>query len=247
MGYKYIDVNTSHLRKQYIKGLKHVSSVSVNRQMLCCERIFVQLNDFCDSSEKAYCAIVYVRVLCSHGVKVTLWSAKGHSIPRLELMACVLLGRLMIDVKKVIEKEIVVGDENVFCWSNSMVSLWWIKQVSKKWKVWVQNRVLNIRKLVGPERWFYVPTSVNPADVATRVMSPRKFAESKLCWKGPKFLTCEKEITPVQEIEVENKKSLVEAEEKQTVGLVVVEGSVRIGDVIDCRWFGKLSKLLNVT
>ena len=111
----------------------------------------------------------------------------------------------------------------------------------------MQNRVLNIRKLVGPERWFYVPTSVNPADVAARVMSPRKFAESELWWKGPKFLTCEKEIRPVQEIEVENKKSLVEAEEKQTVGLVVVEGSVSIGDVIDCRWFGKLSKLLNVT
>ena len=109
-----------------------------------------------------------------------------------------------------------------------MVSLWWIKQISKKWKVWVQNRVLNVRKLVGPERWFYVPTSVNPADVATRLMPPRKFAESELCWKGPKFLTCEKEIRPVQEIEVENKMSLVEAEEKQTVALVVVEGSVRI-------------------
>ena len=175
---------------------------------------------------------MYARVLCSHGVKVTLWSgrsrvasAKGHSMPRLELMACVLLGRLIIEVKKAIEKEIVVGDENVFCWSDSMVSLWWIKQVSKKWKVW---GVLNIRKLVGPERWFYVPTSVNPADIAMRVMSTRKFAESELWWKGPKFLTCEKEIRPVQEIEVENKKSLVEAEEKQTVALVVVEGSVRI-------------------
>ena len=98
-----------------------------------------------------------------------------------------------------------------------MVSLWWITQVSKKWKVWVQNRVLNIRKLVGPERWFYVPTSVNPADVTTRIMSPRKFSELELWWKGPNFLTCEKEVRPVQEIEVENKRSLVEAEEKQTV------------------------------
>ena len=147
-------------------------------------------------------------------MKVTLWSgrsrvasAKGHSMPRLELMASALLGRLMTEVKKATEKEIVVENKNVFCWSNSMVSLWWIKQVRKKWKVWVQNRILNIRKLVGPERWFYVLTSVNPADVATRVMSPRKFAESQLWWKCPKFLTCEKEIRPVQEIEVENKKS----------------------------------------
>ena len=104
-----------------------------------------------------------------------------------------------------------------------------------------------IRTLVGPERWFYVPTSVNPADIAKQVISPRKFSESELWWKGPNFLTCKKEIRPVQEIAVENKNSLVEAEEKQTVALVVVEGSVRIGDVIDCRQFGKLSKLLSVT
>ena len=182
-----IDTDTSHLWKQYIKGLKHVSSVSVNHHVLCCKHSFVQLYGFCDSSEKAYCAVVYARGLCSHGVKVTLWSGrsrvastKSHSIPRLELMACVLLGRLMTEVKKAIEKDIVVTNENVFCWSDSMVSLWWIKQVSKKWKVLVQNRVLNIGKLVGPTRWFFVPTSVNPADVATRVMYPRKFAESEL-------------------------------------------------------------------
>ena len=56
-------------------------------------------------------------------------------------MACVLLGRLMTEVKKATEKETVAGDENVFIWLDSMVSLWWIKQVSKTWKVWVQNRV----------------------------------------------------------------------------------------------------------
>ena len=50
----------------------NMSTVSVNRQVLCCERSFVQLDGFCDSSEKAYCAVVYVRVLCSHEVKVTL-------------------------------------------------------------------------------------------------------------------------------------------------------------------------------
>ena len=129
-----IDADTSHLWKQYIKGLKHVSSVSVNRRVLCCERSFVQLHGFCDSSEKAYCAVVYAWILCSHGVRVILWSgrshvasAKGHSIPRLELMACVLLGRLMTEVKKAIEKEIVVRYETVFCWSDSMLLLWWIK------------------------------------------------------------------------------------------------------------------------
>ena len=48
------------------------------------------LHGFYDSSEKAYCAVVYARILCSHGVKVTLCSGrsrvasvKSRSIPRL--------------------------------------------------------------------------------------------------------------------------------------------------------------------
>ena len=36
-----IDADTSHLWKQYIRELKHVSSVSVNRHVLCCERSLV--------------------------------------------------------------------------------------------------------------------------------------------------------------------------------------------------------------
>ena len=134
---KNIDRDTSHLRIQYIKELKHVSSVSVNRHGLCCERSYVELHGFWDSADKAYCAAVYARVVCWHRVKVTLWSgrsrvasANAYSIPKLELMGCVLLARLMTEVKKAIEEEIV-GNENVFCWSDSMVSLSWIKQVSK--------------------------------------------------------------------------------------------------------------------
>ena len=249
---KNIDKDNGQLLIQDIKGLKHVSSVSVNRHGPCCKHSHAQLHGFCDSSEKAYCAVVYAQIVCSHRVKVTLWSGrsrvastKGHRVPRLELMACVLLARVMTEVKKAIEKEIFVGDKNVFCWSDSMV---WIKQVSKTWKVWKHNRVLNIRKLVGLERWFYVPTSVNLADLATRVMSPRAFVESELRWrKSPNFLICGKENRQIQEIEVENKKSLVDAEGKQTVALVVVEASVHIGDVIDCRRFGKLSKLMKLT
>ena len=54
------------------------------------------------------------------------------------------------------------------------------------------------------------------------------------------FLTCRKENRPVQEIEFENK-SLIDAEEKQTVALDVVENSMRIEEVFDCRRFGKFS------
>ena len=57
-------------------------------------------------------------------------SVNGHSIPKLELMGCVLLARLMTEVKKATEEEIV-GNEILFCSSDSIVSLSWVKQVSK--------------------------------------------------------------------------------------------------------------------
>ena len=41
-------------------------------------------------------------------------SPKGHCISRLELMAYVFLARLITEVKKSIEKKLVVGDEMYF-------------------------------------------------------------------------------------------------------------------------------------
>ena len=32
----------------------------------------------------------------------------------------------------------------VYCWSESQIALWWIKQVQKSWKIWVENRVEKI-------------------------------------------------------------------------------------------------------
>ena len=74
---------------------------------------------------------------------------KELSIQRLVLMACLLLGRLMVSVKLAVEKEVCV--KNVFCLTDSQIALWWIRQRSKEWKIWVQNRVEAIRENVNVE------------------------------------------------------------------------------------------------
>ena len=74
---------------------------------------------------------------------------KELSIPRLELMACLLLSRLMVSVKLAVEKEVSV--KNIFCWTDSQIALWWIRQRRKEWKIWVQNRVETIRENVNVE------------------------------------------------------------------------------------------------
>ena len=55
-----------------------------------------------------------------------------------------------------------------YCWSDSQISLAWIKAVDKEFRVFVQNRVVDIRRNVNPNSWFYCRTYDNPADIITR-------------------------------------------------------------------------------
>ena len=140
--------------------------------------------------------MVLVRSVCRHGVKVSLWTRKCcvapvklTTVPRLELLVCVLLPKLIVSAKKAVAG--LLNVRNVFCWSDLQISLWWIRQIRKDWKVWVENRVQIIRKNAGPEYWMYVLTDTNPVDVTTRMLSPNVFVSCEVWRKGPHFLYLE--------------------------------------------------------
>ena len=102
--------------------------INAPRHVLCCEVRDVELHGFSNSSEKAYRACVFVRVSCEHGGSIRLWTSKCRlapvkelSILLFELMACLLLSRLMVSVKLAAEKEISV--KNSFCWTDSQIAL----------------------------------------------------------------------------------------------------------------------------
>ena len=88
--------------------------------------------------------------------------------------------------------------EMYFCWSDSQISLWWIRQIRKDCKVWVENRVQVIRKNVAPNYWMYVSTDTNPGDVTTRLLSPNACISCEMWWKGPDFLQLENIDMPCQ-------------------------------------------------
>ena len=86
---------------------------------------------------QTYGACVFVRVSCEHGGSVRVSTskfrftpAKELPVPRLELMACLLLNKMMVSVKLAIEKEDSV--KKIFCWPDSQIALWWIQQRHKK-------------------------------------------------------------------------------------------------------------------
>ena len=107
------------------------------------------------------------------------------SILRLELLACVLLSKLIDSVVNAVRLEVRVG--NMFCWADSKIAVWWIKQSNKKWNIWVQSRVEIICYNISWVHWSHVPSSQNPADIATRSILLHTTDHSS--WQeGPSFL-----------------------------------------------------------
>jgi len=181
----------------------------------------IELHGFCDSSNSVYCCNVYLRVVTSVSIKVSLLAAKSRvapikavTIPRLELLGCVLLTKLVKEIKVALKERLIVDD--VFCWTDSEVVLCWINGNDKKWKPWVENRVVTIREIVPREKWHHVSGKINPADIPTRMVHDFNDCFGTLWFNGPEFLNtlsynytefCVKDNTCEIEATLEAKKS----------------------------------------
>ena len=61
------------------------------------------------------------------------------------------------------------------------------------------NRVDQIREVTNLKQWFHVSTAINPADHASRGLTPKQFLSLDCKWlKGPDFLQNEPMIIPPQ-------------------------------------------------
>ena len=154
-----------------------------------------------DSSSEAYGVAIYIREISkSKQVHTTLYSAKCRlvpskgllSIPRLELLSCLLLSEQMRAVFDAISIQITINE--VFCWSDSQIALWWIKQVQKSWKIWVENRAEKIRSNVPIDSWRYIRTDQNPADIAIGRVTPCVLLGNLLWWEDPSLLKIEDSV-----------------------------------------------------
>ena len=71
-------------------------------------------------------------------------SNNSLSIPRIELLCCVLLSKLISAVVNTMSVEVVVSKTT--CWTDLLVAVWWITRIDKNWSVWAENRVTTIRE-----------------------------------------------------------------------------------------------------
>ena len=91
-----------------------------------------------------------------------------------------------------------VDPVNWKAWSDSSTVLAWLDGNPRSHPVYVANRVKQTMDLTNPSNWLHVPTACNPADCASRGMSPTTLFHHTLWWEGPSWLKKEPITIPKQ-------------------------------------------------
>lgn len=147
------------------------------------------LHVFCDASKQAFATCAFLRTGNKEGIQVQLVNARSRvapiketTIPRLELLSCLIGARLA----KTILSDLKLENCRTVFWSDSTTALGWIRR-DQAWGTFVHNRVQEIRTLTRIADWKHVPGSCNPADLPSRGCSFQKLFESRW-WEGPPWL-----------------------------------------------------------
>ena len=187
-----LPIDTQRKLGEWGKQAKSRGVIETERYCLGAGVVTIDLVGFSDGSKLGYGASIYLRCKMSNGViKTKLLVSKTRvapiettSIPRMELLGCLILARLADNVRKAIETDVKIHE--VILFSDSATTLWWIKSGAVEYKQWVHSRVREIRSLFSGDEWNYVDTKSNPSDLASRGCGP--FDLGELWFQGPEFL-----------------------------------------------------------
>nr|CAI5830957.1 unnamed protein product [Callosobruchus analis] len=186
--------------KQISADLPTLNDVKINRHVIISNPKYIELHCFSDASQYGYGACVYVKsVNANNEVEIHLICSKSRvaplktiTIPRLELCGALLATRLHERVKA----SLLLNIDTSYFWTDSMIVLSWLKMQPSSLKVFVANRVAEIQRHTTVEQWGHVPTSQNPADLASRGSSPSEIRVSNIWWSGPEWLKLSSQFWP---------------------------------------------------
>ena len=206
------------------------------------------LHGFSDASERAYAAVVYARCLTSDGqIHTTLLMSKSKlapiktiTIPRLELMGMLLLANLISYLK-----ESFGITQQCYCYTDSMICLYWVQQFPNKFKTFVATRIAKIQELVQPSYWSFVAGKGNPADLPSRGIMLGALTKNELWFNGPSWLK-----KPIKEhphgIPEKTEHINENLKEIKTLTTKTTE-DINLRNLINPKEFNDFRKLVNVT
>ena len=181
--------------KKWLAEIYSLETVIVPRGVIPGKRkspFVLHLHHFPDTSQSAYGTVTYLQIIDDKGQvhvsflfsKSKLAPIKVMNIPRLELTAAVLAAK--VD-KTLLRSELTLNVDQSFFWCDSEIVLQYIQNRSRRFHVFVANRITAIHQTSQPSQWRHVPGIVNPADHVTRGVSTSKLHETNwFC--GPLFL-----------------------------------------------------------
>lgn len=204
--------------------LNQINNITVPRFVSSDNILHRQLHGFCDASQLAYGAAIYLRTMDDSGnivchllcAKSRVAPVKTVSIPRLELCAAKLLTSLVATVCDALN----MNANSVTYWSDAKIVLSWIRAKSSSFKIFVANRVAAIQRNSNKNNWRYVPTKENPADLVSRGIFTDETRE--FWFQGPKFLKLNQNEWPADELQLETE-NFCEERRTKMFGLLVHE------------------------
>ncbi|XP_036346348.1 uncharacterized protein LOC118755629 isoform X1 [Rhagoletis pomonella] len=188
----------------FLDNYEHIQKIKIPRWTHFTPWDEVEFHGFCDASEKAYAAALYIRVRdrASNNAphinllvgKTKVAPVKTVSLPRLELCGALLLAELI----NTFIPQFEVTQPVIYKWTDSTIVLSWLRKPACTWTTFVANRVAKIDELVGVSGWNHVDSADNPADLGSRGVSPQDLLASTLWWYGPKWLEQDSSTWPHQ-------------------------------------------------
>ncbi|MEZ4720248.1 MAG: hypothetical protein R2813_00025 [Flavobacteriales bacterium] len=211
----------------------------------------VSIHSFSDASSYAYGQCSYLRLVdtndriscCLLMGKSRVAPSKPVTIPRLELVAATM----SVKISNMLVKELEFGNIQCFHWTDSNAVLGYVSNTSKRYHVFVANRVQLIRENSELASWHYVCSKLNPADDASRGLNFDEITDQHRWFKGPDFLwNCTVEFPMASSM---NTIPDSDPEVKQNVKSLVTQTAHLGGDAVDrliayCDSWFKLKRLV---
>jgi hypothetical protein len=177
---------------QWTSKLQHLSSLHIPRWIGVSQSgDEATVHVFCDASERAYGAVLYIRSVSETTCSVRLVCSKNRlaplkkvTLPRLELLVALLGARLL----RYFCHETGFDATRAILWSDSTVTLGWIRSDPNRWKTFVSNRITEILTSTTPSQWRHCPGSNNSADHLSRGLQADAQCSLDSWWTGPEWL-----------------------------------------------------------